>query len=156
MPGYQNTRWTRFRSPEKPGYPVVSPSPTSRIGEYLFVAGTRWVAPLLVERLMRQCGLILAAGRVRSKKTKRKINTKSRRTQSTPRNPQQPGDRDHLETACDETRPTRSPILACFRRSRVCGNQPHSALVISKTTNVTLTHRHTDRHTDRETDRLIK
>ena len=32
---------------------------------------------------------------------------KSRRTQTTPRNPQQPGDRDHLEAACDETRPTR-------------------------------------------------
>ena len=29
-----------------------------------------------------------------------------RRTQNTPRNPQQAGDRDHLETACDETRPT--------------------------------------------------
>ena len=28
---------------------------------------------------------------------------------STPRNPQQPGDRDHLETACDETRPRVSP-----------------------------------------------
>ena len=31
----------------------------------------------------------------------------SRRTQNTPRNPQQAGDRDHLETACDETRPKR-------------------------------------------------
>ena len=38
---------------------------------------------------------------------KAKKNTKSRRTQNTPRNPQQPGDRDHLETACNETRPTR-------------------------------------------------
>ena len=39
--------------------------------------------------------------------------------------PQQPGDRDHLETACDETRPTRQPILARFlRRSRVYGNRP--------------------------------
>ena len=34
-------------------------------------------------------------------------NTKSRRTQNTPRNPQQLGDRDHLETARDETRLTR-------------------------------------------------
>ena len=33
--------------------------------------------------------------------------TKSRRTQNTPRNPQQTGDRDHLETACDKTRLTR-------------------------------------------------
>ena len=63
---------------------------------------------------MRQCGLILAAGRVRSKKTKRKINTKSRRTQSTPRNPQQPGDRDHLETACDVTRLMLSPYSPTY------------------------------------------
>ena len=38
---------------------------------------------------------------------KRKKNTKSRRTQNKPRNPQQPDDRDHLETACNETCPTR-------------------------------------------------
>ena len=58
--------------------------------------------------------------------------TKSRRTQNTPRNSQEPGDRDHLETACDETRPTRSPVLARFRRSRVCGNRPRPALAIGK------------------------
>ena len=40
------------------------------------------------------------------KKKSNKKHTKSRRTQSTPRNPQQPGDRDHLETARDETCPT--------------------------------------------------
>ena len=34
-------------------------------------------------------------------------NTKSCRTQNTPRNPQQPGNRNHLETACTERRPTR-------------------------------------------------
>ena len=34
-------------------------------------------------------------------------NTKFRRTRNTARNPQQPGDRDHLETVRDETRPTR-------------------------------------------------
>ena len=39
-------------------------------------------------------------------KAKKKI-TKPRRTQNTPRNPQQPGDRNHLEMACDETRSTR-------------------------------------------------
>ena len=55
---------------------------------------------------MRQDGLILEAGLVRSKKKTKKTKS-SRRTQNTPRNPQQPGDRDHLETACDETRPTR-------------------------------------------------
>ena len=35
------------------------------------------------------------------------IRDRSRPTENTPRKPQQPGDRDHLETACDETRPTR-------------------------------------------------
>ena len=41
-------------------------------------------------------------------KNERKKNTKiSRRTEDTPRNPQQPSDRDHLETACYETRPMR-------------------------------------------------
>ena len=59
---------------------------------------------------MKQGGLILAAGRVRSKKEKTiKINKhqKIRPAQNTPRNPQQPGDRDHFETARDETRPNR-------------------------------------------------
>ena len=59
---------------------------------------------------------------------KRKI----RPTQNTPRNPQQPGNRNQLETACDETRPTRYPILARFHRSRVCGNRPRTALEINK------------------------
>ena len=36
-----------------------------------------------------------------------KKTMKSRRTQNTPRHPQQPGDRDHLETVRYETRPTR-------------------------------------------------
>ena len=40
-------------------------------------------------------------------KSEKKERNKSRRTQNTPRSPQQPGDRDHVETACDETRPTR-------------------------------------------------
>ena len=40
---------------------------------------------------------------------------KIRPTENTPRKPQQPGDRDHLETVCDETRPTRSPTLAGFQ-----------------------------------------
>ena len=43
---------------------------------------------------------------MRSKKKKKK---KSRRTLNTPRSPQQPVDRDHLETACNETRPRVSP-----------------------------------------------
>ena len=45
---------------------------------------------------------------------------------------QKPGDRDHLETACDETRPTRPPILVRFHRARVCGNRPRAALAKSK------------------------
>ena len=44
---------------------------------------------------------------VRKKKKTGKKTNKSRRAQKTPRNPQKPGDRDHLETACDETPPTR-------------------------------------------------
>ena len=59
---------------------------------------------------MRQGDLILTAGSVRSKKKKKKKNTKkSRRIQNTPRNPQQPGDRDHLEMACHEHVPRVSP-----------------------------------------------
>ena len=57
---------------------------------------------------MRQGGLILAERRVRSKeeKIRGKKHEKIRPTQNTPRKPQQPGDRDQLETARDETRPT--------------------------------------------------
>ena len=69
---------------------------------------------------------------VRRKTKIEKKTKKSRRTQNTPRNPQQPGDRDNLETACDETRPTRSPTLARLHRFRVCGNRPRTALAISK------------------------
>ena len=56
-----------------------------------------------------RCGLILAAGRVRSKKKKidKKNGKTIRPTENTPRNPKQPGDRVQLKTACDETRPTR-------------------------------------------------
>ena len=38
-----------------------------------------------------------------AKKIEKKNAKKSRRTQNTPRNPQQPGDRDHFETARNET-----------------------------------------------------
>ena len=100
---------------------------------------------------MRQGSLILAAGRVRSKKNeeieKKKEKKKIRPTQNTPRNPQQPGDRDHLETAIDETRPTRLPILARFHRFRVCGNRLRTALAISKNDECYT-------YTDRQTDKL--
>ena len=60
---------------------------------------------------MSQGGLILAAGRVcvQSERNENK-KTNFRRTQKTP-HPQQPGDRDHLETACDEIHPMRWPIF---------------------------------------------
>ena len=79
---------------------------------------------------MRQRGLILAAGRVHSKRKKKQ--TKKHPTQNTPQNLQHPGDRDELETACKETRPTHSPILSHFHRSQVCENRPRTALAISK------------------------
>ena len=82
-------------------------------------------------------------------------NTKSRGTQNTPRNLQQPGDRDHLETACDETRSTRYPTFARFHGPRVYGNRPRKALAISKK-HECYTDRHTERQTDRHTDRLIE
>ena len=41
------------------------------------------------------------------KRNRKKTHENVRRTQNTPRNTPQPGDRDQLETACDETRPTR-------------------------------------------------
>ena len=43
----------------------------------------------------------------RKQKIEEKKHEKIRRSQNTPRNPQQPGDRDQLESARDETRPTR-------------------------------------------------
>ena len=63
---------------------------------------------------MRQGALL--TGRVSSKKTKngKKKKKKYRRTQNTPRNPQQLGDPDHLERACDETRPT-PPYSPAFK-----------------------------------------
>ena len=70
---------------------------------------------------------------------------KIRSNQNTPRKPQQPGDRDHLNTACDETRSLRSPTFARFHKSRVCGNRPRAALAISKNDEC---YTHTDRHTD--------
>ena len=52
------------------------------------------------------------------------IKTKPHHIQNTARNPQRPGDCDHLETACEETRPNREPIPARLRRTRLCGNRP--------------------------------
>ena len=125
--------------------------------------GKRWprslrsfsLASLLVKRYMRQDRLVLAAGRVRSKKKKnrKKKDKKSRPIENTPRNPHQPGDRDHLETARRKHAPRVSPyspvsIDAGFVE---IGVVQHSQSV--KTTNSmshTLAHAHT------RTDRLIK
>ena len=59
----------------------------------------------------------------------KKKNDKNPPNSNTPRNPHPAGHRDQprptLETARDETRLTRQPILArLLHRSRVCGNQP--------------------------------
>ena len=85
-----------------------------------------------------------------------KLKTRKKRpTLNTPgpRNPQQPGDHDHLEAVRDETRPTRYPILARIRRSRgvveIGFVQPSQSV---KTTKDTRTH--TDTQTDRRTDAI--
>ena len=65
---------------------------------------------LLVERGKRDkaASYVQQAVCVRKKKSTKKNTTKSRRIQNTPRYAQQqPGNREHLETARDETRPTR-------------------------------------------------
>ena len=67
----------------------------------------------------------------RKTKSQKKSTKQNVPAQDTPRYPQQPGDRDHLETARDETGPTRSPMLTRFDRSRVCGNRPRTALAIA-------------------------
>ena len=83
---------------------------------------------------MRQGSLILAAGCVSSYKKNRKTKhgKKSRPTENTPRNPHQPSDRDHFETDREEMRPARLPMLTRFRRPRIYGNRPRTALAISK------------------------
>ena len=69
---------------------------------------------------MKQGGAILAAGRVRWKrKTNRKKAGKNSSHPNTPRNQQQPGDRDNLEKARYETADTIYPILARFYRFQV-------------------------------------
>ena len=57
---------------------------------------------------------------------------KCRKKKTRKKTPHPKHDRDHLETVCNETRPTRSPTLARFHRSRVCRNRPRTALAISK------------------------
>ena len=103
---------------------------------------------------MRQGGLILAAGRVRSKK-KNIEKKKIRPTQNTPRHPQQPGDGDHLEPARDETRPTRfCPYSPASIDPRFVEIDPvQLSQSVKNDECYTYTDRHTDRQTDRRTDR---
>ena len=79
---------------------------------------------------------------IRRRKSKKKNTKKSHPADNPPRKPHQPGYRDHLETDRDETCPTRSPTLARFHRSRVCGNRPRTALAIGKNDEC---YTHTDR-----------
>ena len=81
------------------------------------------------------------------KKNGEKKHKKIRRTQNTPRNPQQPGDRNQLETACDDHVPRVSPY---FPDSVDPGFVQIGLVQLSqlvKMTNVTHTH-NTDRQTD--------
>ena len=80
---------------------------------------------------------------------------KIRPIQNTPRNPQQPGDRDHLERAGNKTRPTRLPIQARFYRFRVCGNLlriPHEISKNDERYTCTLTDTQTDGQAGRQTN----
>ena len=76
--------------------------------------------------------------------------TRSRRTKNTPRNPQHPGDRIRLQTACNDTRSTREPILSRCNSSRVCAKRSRAALATSKNQECFHTHRQIQR--DRLTD----
>ena len=68
-----------------------------------------------------------------SKINSERKNSKSCRTQNTPRKTQQqPGDHANFETAGEETRHTRQPILTRFYISRVCGNRPRTDHAITK------------------------
>ena len=89
---------------------------------------------------------------VRRKKQPEKKREKIRPTENTQRNPPQPGVRDFLETACDETRPTLWPILARVHRSRVCRNRPRTALEISKNDEC---YTYTDRQTHSQTNYIM-
>ena len=106
---------------------------------------------MLVERYMRQGGLVLEAGRVRSKKKKLE------ETHEIPPHSKQ----STKSTAARRTRPHRDGMRrnTCHAlahtcplpRSRVCGNRPRTALAISKNDEC---YTYTDRH--RQTYILIK
>ena len=81
-------------------------------------------------------------------------NTNSRRTQSAPRNPQQPGDRDPLETAnVTKHVPRVSPYSPAFVDPGFVEIGLVQLSRSAKTTNVTHTQIETETDTDRQTDR---
>ena len=86
---------------------------------------------------MRQGGLRLAAGRVRLNKKKHK---QIRPTQNTPRNLQQPGNREQLGTALDETTLTISHYSPASVESRFVEIGVLQLSQSVKTTNATRTH----------------
>ena len=87
---------------------------------------------------------------VRRKITKK--NTKSRHTQNTPPNPQQPGDCDHLEASCDEASPRVCPYSpASIDPRSMWKSASYSSRNQQKPRMI---HIHTDKH--RQTHRLFK
>ena len=81
---------------------------------------------------MSQESPILAEGRVSSKGKYQKQKHEIPPHPNTPVSPQQLGNRGSIYTACDETHPIRSPILARFHNFRGYENRPRTALAISE------------------------
>ena len=75
-----------------------------------------FVGTILVHeaRWPRTCSRPCAFGKKTKKKTRKNPGAPKTHHEI---NPQQPGDRDHLETACGETRPTAYPILCLLYTS---------------------------------------
>ena len=99
---------------------------------------------------MMQGGLILAAGRVRSKKKKieNKKHEQIRRTQNAPRNTQQPVDRATSRWRVTKHVPRASPYSPA---SIDPGFVEIGLVQLSRSVKMTnVTHTHTDRHTDRQ------
>ena len=111
---------------------------------------------LYIEICKGQGGLILAAGGVSSKF---EILPHPKHTAAPPPRLQQPGGRDHVETAYPDTSPTLGPKLARLCRHRVCGNRSHTALAIRYLVPVILKYREAVTHrqyTDRKTNKITK
>ena len=81
---------------------------------------------------MSQKSPILAEGRVSSKGKNQNDKHEIAPLPNTPVSPQQLGNRGNIYTACNETWPTREPILARFHRFRGYGRRPRTALAMSE------------------------